>query len=121
MDSREIAEKAYEILDSKKARDIKVLEISSLTIVADYFVIATGTSNTHIRSLEDEIEEKLHELGVEPRQIEGKSSGWILMDYYGVLIHIFTPEERKYYNLERLWADAKQIDFTKNSDTENKD
>lgn len=109
MDKLEIAVKA---LDSKKAEDIKVLEIGDLTIIADHFVIAQGTSSTHVRALADEVEFKLHEAGIEPRQIEGKSSGWILLDYHELVVHVFTADQREYYNLEKLWADAKETDIS---------
>ncbi len=99
-------------LDDKKAEDITVLKVSSLTIVADYFVIAAGTSNTHVRALAAEVEFKMHEAGFEPRQIEGKATGWILLDYHDVIIHIFTPDQRENYNLEKLWADGEEMDLS---------
>ena len=98
-------------LDDKKAEDITVLKVGSLTIVADYFVIAAGTSNTHVRALADEVEFKLHEAGFEPRQIEGKATGWILLDYHDVVVHVFMKDQREYYNLEKLWADAEEVDW----------
>lgn len=109
MDKLEIAVRA---LDSKKAIDIKVLEIGDLTIIADNFVIAQGTSNTHVRALADEVEYKLHEAGIEPRQIEGRASGWILLDYHDIVVHVFTADQREYYNLEKLWADANEKDIS---------
>ncbi len=99
-------------LDDKKAEDITVLKVSSLTIVADYFVIAAGTSNTHVRARADEVEFKMDEAGFEPRQIEGKATGWILLDYHDVIIHIFTPDQRENYNLEKLWADGEEMDLS---------
>ena len=79
--------------------------------MADYFVIAAGTSNTHVRALADEVEFKLHEAGFEPRQIEGKATGWILLDYHDVVVHVFMKDQREYYNLEKLWADAEEVDW----------
>ena len=105
----EIAVKA---LDSKKAVEITALEIGSLTIVADYFVIAAGTSNTQVRALADEVEYRLGLEGIEPRQVEGKATGWILLDYHDVVVHVFLQDQREYYNLEKLWADAAPIDIS---------
>ncbi len=105
----EIAVKA---LDSKKAVEITALEIGSLTIVADYFVIAAGTSNTQVRALADEVEYQMGLEGIEPRQIEGKATGWILLDYHDVVVHVFLEDQREYYNLEKLWADATEIDIS---------
>lgn len=105
----EIAVKA---LDSKKAATITALEISSLTVVADYFVVAAGTSNTQVRALADEVEYQLGLEGIEPRQIEGRATGWILLDYHDVIIHVFLEEQREYYNLEKLWADATPVDIS---------
>ncbi|MBQ6897347.1 MAG: ribosome silencing factor [Clostridia bacterium] len=105
----EIAVKA---LDSKKAVEISALEVGSLTIVADYFVIAAGTSNTQVRALADEVEYQLGLQGIEPRQIEGKATGWILLDYYDVVIHVFLQDQREYYNLEKLWADSTPLDIS---------
>ena len=105
----EIAVKA---LDSKKAVEISALEVGSLTIVADYFVIAAGTSNTQVRALADEVEYQLGLEGIEPRQIEGKATGWILLDYYDVVIHVFLQDQREYYNLEKLWADSTPLDIS---------
>ena len=99
-------------LDNKKATDIKSLEITELTSVADYFVIATGTSGTHIRALADEVQDSLTKQGVEPKSVEGKSTGWILLDYGTVVVHVFTPDQRELYSLEHLWGDAKEVDIS---------
>ena len=77
-----------------------------------YFVIVSGTSNTHVKALADEVEYELTQQGVEPHHIEGRATGWILLDYSSVLVHVFTGESREYYNLERLWQDAKTIDIS---------
>ena len=100
-------------LDDKKAEDITVLKVGSLTIVADYFVIAAGTSSTHVRALADEVEFKMNEAGFAPRQIEGKATGWILLDYHDVVVHVFLKDQREFYNLEKLWADAEEVDVNK--------
>ena len=100
------------ILDKKKAIDLKAIHITDYSIVADYFVIATGTSNTHVKSLADELEYEMSLLGIEPTHIEGKATGWIVLDYGTVIVHIFTGESREYYNLERLWSDAEDVDLS---------
>lgn len=112
MEAKELMQKTVEILDKKKAVDLKALALGELTVVADYFVIATGTSGTHIRALADELEEALTALGVEPGHIEGRATGWILLDYGSVVVHIFTPDSRDYFNLERLWSDAEDVDLS---------
>ena len=87
------------------------MKIGDLTIVADYFVIATGTSSTNVKSLADNVEYELGLQGVQPGHIEGKATGWILLDYGSVVIHVFLADMRGYYNLERLWTDAAQVDI----------
>jgi ribosome-associated protein len=102
--------KIYKVLEDNKASDIKILYIGDLTVVADYFIIATGNSDTHVKALTDEIEKKLMEEGILVDHIEGYNWGkWVLMDYGDVIVHIFQQIEREFYNLERLWADAKEI------------
>lgn len=112
MTPKEIALKAVEILDKKKAVDLKVIEVTEQTIVADYFVLATGTSSTHVKSLADDVEYELEQLGVNDGHIEGRATGWVLLDYGAVLVHIFDRESREYYNLERLWTDAQALDIS---------
>ena len=112
MTSLETAKSIVKILDNKKAIDISLIETKELTIVSDYFIIASGTSNTHVRALADEVEEEMGKLGVEPDHIEGRATGWILLDYGCVLVHVFDPQSREYYNLERLWGDAAKVDIS---------
>ena len=112
MTELEKAKETVKILDKKKAIDIKAIHITDYSIVADYFVIATGTSNTHVKSLADELEYEMSKLGIEPYHIEGKATGWIVLDYGTVIVHIFTGESREYYNLERLWSDAEDVDLS---------
>ena len=113
MESKELAIRIAKILDKKKAEGLKVLSIQDLTVLADYFVIASGTSSTHVRSLADEVEFQLGQQGVEPQRVEGyEARNWILMDYGGVIVHIFYPEARSYYDLEHLWADAQPVDLS---------
>jgi ribosome-associated protein len=113
MERIELLNNIVKTLDSKKAVDIKALEITELTAIADFFVIATGTSGTHIRALANEVDDALSKLGVNPKSIEGKSTGWILLDYGTVVVHVFTPDQRELYSLEHLWADAKEYDISK--------
>lgn len=99
--------------DSKKARDIVVLKLTDLTTIADYFVICNGGSSTQVKAIADEVEEKMSELGVEPYGKEGFSvADWILMDYSDVVLHVFTPESREFFNIENLWSDAERIDIS---------
>lgn len=110
METVQLAKSILNVLDEKKAQDIKIIKISELTVIADYFIIANGTSSTHVRSLADDVEDALKKLGAEPRSIEGRSTGWILLDYNDVVVHVFTPQDREYYGLERLWSDAAVTD-----------
>lgn len=97
-------------LDEKKAKNIKAIDIDELTTIAHYFIIASGTSVTHIKALADSVSHKLSENGINPLRVEGYNSArWILMDYGDVLVHIFHDEDREYYGLERLWQDGKPV------------
>ena len=110
---REIAEAAVIALDGKNAHDIKLLRTSDVTVLADYFVICTATSTTQIKTLADATEAELEELGENKIHREGYRSGsWVLLDFGCVVIHLFMDEARKFYNLERLWADAEEIDLS---------
>ncbi|WP_352420102.1 ribosome silencing factor [Proteiniborus sp.] len=98
--------------DDKKAFDIKVLEISKLTSIADFFVILSGNSQRQVMAISDAIEEKMYLNGHDLRHKEGYNSGkWILLDYGDIIVHVFHKEDREFYNLERLWADAENIDI----------
>ena len=110
--SLDTVKKIVKALDDKKANDIEVMKIDELTIVADYFVIATANSNTHVKALADEVEYQLEEAGITADHIEGRATGWVLLEYCGVVVHLFLEESRNYYNLERLWEDAKKIDIS---------
>ena len=118
--SEEIARAIADVLDSLKARDIKLLRVSDKTVMTDYFVICSGTSNTQIKALSGEVEYKLGERGVLPLHIEGYETGtWIAMDYAHVMVHIFNREQRDFYKLEKLWGDACEVPLnTENSEQE---
>ncbi|MGN0622297.1 MAG: ribosome silencing factor [Porcipelethomonas sp.] len=99
-------------LDSKRADEIRAIKISDLTIIADYFIIAGGTSSTHTKTLAEEVEYQLSQKGIEPYKTGGSSnSGWIVLDYSDVVVHVFYKETRDYYQLERLWADGEKVDI----------
>lgn len=99
-------------LDSKNAQDIKVIRIGDLTIIADYFVIANGTSTTHTRGLVDEVDFRLGEKGINVDHIEGvDGASWIAMDYGDVVVHVFYRDVREQYNLEKLWSDGEAVDI----------
>ena len=109
----ELAKEIVRILDRRKADDIKLLHVTEKTILADYFVICNGTSSTHIKALVDEVDKQLSEAGEPPVRREGlRSDIWVLMDFGCVIVHVFTDEARKFYDLERLWADAENIDIS---------
>lgn len=110
MTSLEKAVFAAKVLDDKKAFQIEVISVKGISDITDYFVIANGSVNTHVHSLADELEEKLRAEGINPLHIEGYASGsWVLLDYTDVIIHIFTPETRDFYDLGRLWNDGERI------------
>lgn len=105
----ELLKKIVEILDTKKAINIKQIDIKDKTTIADYFIVASGTSNTHVKSLADNVEEELKKENIVPNKIEGyESATWILMDYGEVIIHLFTEKERENYSIEDLWEKVKE-------------
>ena len=110
-DSLQFVKKAATLLDSKKAENIVVLDIRELTSIGDFFIIASAGNTTLVKTLAEELEDKFSAEGIEPRRVEGASSAmWILMDYSDVVIHIFYNEQREFYCLERLWADAPKFE-----------
>ena len=107
---KELVKEAYRALDEKKASDISVIDISELSVLADYFIVASADNLRQTAALADNVEEKLMKAGFACRQIEGKAgAGWILMDYNDVIIHIFDKENRLFYDIERIWSDGKKI------------
>jgi ribosome-associated protein len=102
-----IAKKIADVLEDKKAKDIRIVDIKELSTLADYFVLSSGTSVTHIKMLSDEVEKRMEEENVKILHREGYNSArWILIDYGSVVVHIFHEEDRDFYNLERLWSDG---------------
>ena len=113
MNSNEMAKIAIAALDDKKAKDIKVIDISNVSVMADYFIIANGNSNTHTKTLAEEVEFQLSQLGIEPVRREADSGNtWIILDYSDIIVHVFYKETRNFYQLERLWADGKPLDIS---------
>ena len=109
---KEIAQIAIGVLDNKKAQEIKLLHTFDVTILADYFIICTASSTTQMKTLSDEVEKVLKEKGEIPRRREGhRNSGWMLIDFACVVVHIFLKETREFYTLERLWSDAEDFDI----------
>lgn len=109
--AHELAMKIAAVLDEKKGRDIIIIDISEKSVLADYFVIASGKSTTAVKSLCDNVDEKLAKEGIEPVRRDGFSEAkWIAMDYGSVILHVFHEETREYYRLERLWIDGANIE-----------
>lgn len=107
MDSKKLVEKIVSLMEEKKARDISIINIENITEIADYFIICSGTSTTHIKTIADELDFKLGEIGLHAHHKEGyETARWILLDYSDVVIHVFHQEDRGFYNLERLWSDG---------------
>ena len=111
METREIALLAVNALEDKKAEDIRIIDISNISTIADYFIIADGSNKSQIQAMTDNVEEVLGRAGHSPKQIEGYQSGnWILMDYRDIIVHVFCKEDRLFYDLERIWRDGKIMD-----------
>ena len=108
----DVAKYTVQILDSHKAKDLRLLHVFDQTIIADYFVICTGNSSTQLRSLADEVEYKLGLAGVDPIHIEGDGNcGWMLLDFASVIVHIFDPRSRGFYDLEKLYSEDAVVDI----------
>ena len=107
---KELLKKVYQALNDKKAEDITLLEIGQISPIADYFVIASGSNVNQLNAMKDAVDEVMYTNGLHARQIEGNSkSTWILMDYGDMIVHLFSKEDRLFYNLERIWKDGKEI------------
>ncbi len=112
MNSKELVQVAVEAMKDKKAEDIRVIDISKVSILADYFVIASGNNVNQVQAIVDNIQEELHKAGckVDPK-VEGyNSAAWVLLDYKDVVLHVFSSEDRRFYDLERIWRDGIELD-----------
>ncbi len=108
---KEMARIVYRALEDKKGEDICIIDISSVSPLADYFIITSGSSDSQVKALVDNVEEKMHEAGHSQIQREGLQSGnWVLLDYGDVVVHVFDKENREFYHLERIWSDGKRIE-----------
>ena len=113
LSAKEVAYEVTKALDSKKGMNIKLLRIAEVSSLADYFLICTGTSNTHVKTLCDYAEYTMEQLGEKRLGREGhRGNSWELLDYGSVVVHVFTEEAREFYALERLWADGEQVDIS---------
>lgn len=107
---KEMARIAYDALEEKKGENIKVINISGVSIIADYFIIATGGSNSQINALVDNVNEKMHKAGYPLKQREGYGQGsWVLLDFGDIIVHVFDKENRSFYNLEHVWSDGREV------------
>lgn len=108
--SKEMVRIAYNALSDKKGEDIKIIDITGISVLADYFIIANGNSDSQVNALVDNVEEELHKAGYPLRQREGYASGsWVLLDFGDIIVHVFDKENRLFYDLERIWKDGKDI------------
>ena len=107
-----MAQIACKAIDDKKGQDIKIIDIHNVSVIADYFVIASGTNSNQVQAIVDNVEEQLGRAGFVAKQIEGnRNSSWILMDYGDVIVHVFDEENRLFYDLERIWRDGKVLEM----------
>ena len=110
METLEIVKTAVEALRDKKAEDVTVIDITGVSSIADYFIIANGNNQNQLQAMRDAVEEDLYKAGYPVKQVEGNSnSSWILMDYTDIIVHVFSKEDRLFYDLERIWKDGKEI------------
>ena len=109
--SKEMVKLAVKALEDKKGEDIKIIDIQNVSVLADYFIIARGANPNQVQAMADNVEEELFKAGFEARQVEGyNTANWILMDYNDIIVHIFSREDRLFYDLERIWRDGKVIE-----------
>ena len=110
--SKEMAKIAYNALSDKKGEDIKIIDITGISVLADYFIIANGNSDSQVNALVDNVEEELHKAGYPLRQREAQASGsWVLLDFGDIIVHVFDKENRLFYDLERIWKDGKNVEI----------
>lgn len=111
MESKQMAKLAIEALEDKKAEDIRLIDISEISVLGDYFLIASGTNRSQIQALADNVQEQLGRAGSHVKQVEGyETANWVLMDFGDIIVHVFDKENRLFYNLERIWRDGKTIE-----------
>ncbi|MBE5891630.1 MAG: ribosome silencing factor [Lachnospiraceae bacterium] len=112
METLELVKSIKNALDDKKAEEVTILDISEISSIADYFIIANGNNPNQLTAMQDACDEAMEKVGVHAKQIEGNNnSTWILMDYSDIIIHLFSKEDRQFYNLERIWKDAKPVEL----------
>lgn len=111
MEANEILKIAANALNEKKAKELAAVKVADLTVLTEYFLMATATSSTHVRALADEVEDKLEESGVKPHHIEGRATGWLILDYGSVIVHIFSREQREFYGLDKMWSDGEAVNI----------
>ena len=110
-DSKEMVKVMVAALQDKKAEDIRIIDISNVSVIADYFVIANGNNPNQVQAMVDNVEEQMYKSGFDDPKVEGyNSASWILLDYHDVILHVFSEEDRAFYNIERIWRDGKEID-----------
>ena len=113
MQAKEMAKIAYHALDEKKGEDIRIIDIAGISVLADYFIIANGSSESQVQAMVDNVEEEMHKAGYSLKQREGYGSGnWVILDFGDVIVHVFDKENRLFYDLERIWRDGKNIEIT---------
>ena len=113
METLELVKKAVAALEDKKAEDITVIDIGGVSSIADYFIIANGSNSNQLTAMQDAVDEAMYTSGVHAKQVEGtNNSTWILMDYQDIIVHLFSKEDRLFYDLERIWKDGKELDLS---------
>ena len=111
-DSKEMLKVIIDALQDKKAEDIRVIDISNVSVIADYFVIASGSNTNQIQAMVDNVEEEMFKAGFDDPKVEGyNTASWILLDYNDVIVHVFSEDDRAFYNIERIWRDGNEVDI----------
>ena len=111
-DSKEMLKVIIDALQDKKAEDIRVIDISNVSVIADYFVIASGSNTNQIQAMVDNVEEEMFKAGFDNPKVEGyNTASWILLDYNDVIVHVFSEDDRAFYNIERIWRDGNEVDI----------
>ena len=111
-DSKDMLKVIIDALQDKKAEDIRVIDISNVSVIADYFVIASGSNTNQIQAMVDNVEEEMFKAGYDDPKVEGyNTASWILLDYTDVIVHVFSEDDRAFYNIERIWRDGKEVDI----------